>query len=386
MSLQANLPLAINALSPQAMWLSCLNTPFGGELPDRLIPFGNALQSAEGKKGKHFLEAIAKGRTATDIKTVTKTHEAILNGLAQLSSLCQPDVPLVPSEVLDITPQRGKNDIVVATISDLHYGPVYEKEVKVLANEVCQLDPDILIIAGDVVDNMNYFGPALRLFQGGWKTLVLTGNHDLWSAKTSGENIPQTTTQQQWEETLPQQVLEAGAIWLEQTVVVVPSAKLAIAGTNGWYDYSGEVLDRPLKKILAAKEFHVQDGYRMDWEWSDPEFAMTRRVWLEAALRYLSEKPGMDQVFVATHYPPFLELRRPDTLENDYFRSSTPFFYTPSLGEMIAAFPKVTHVRSGHTHIGHRATITRRGMPSIDAQVVDNFDRNQIAMDRFPVV
>lgn len=386
MSLQVNPQAMVISPSPQAMWLSCLNSPLGGELSDRLISFGKALQNVEDREGRDFLEVISSERATTDIIAITQAHKTILSSLERLARLCQPAVPLVPSQVLDLQPKIGRDGIVVATVSDLHYGPVYQDEVETLAGKVRQLDPDILIIAGDVVDNRDYFGPALQLFRGGWKTLILTGNHDLWSAKLLEENGRHTTTQQQWEETLPQQVLEAGAIWLEQTVVVVPSANLAIAGTNGWYDYSGEVLDRSLEEIIAAKERHVQDGYLMDWEWSDPEFAMTRRVWLEAALRQLSGRTDMGQILVATHYPPFLALRHPDTLQKDYFLSSTPFFYTPSLGEMIAAYPKVTLVRSGHTHIGHRATIAREGMPPIDAQVVDNSDFNQIVIDHFPVV
>ncbi len=275
----------------------------------------------------------------------------------------------------------------LAVVSDLHHSPYNAVDVESVAARVHEANPDMLLIVGDIANCTSYFKPALKLLSGRWKTLVLAGNHDVWSApKNHLDTSPaRHGSQDLWESVLPRLTAEVGALWLEGTSVVIPEIGLGIAGTIGWYDYSADQTGRDAKTISCKKGKYVQDAELIDWSWSDIEFAKACRERLESALKNLASNPQVDQVLVASHIPPFLELRSDITKGNQRSRYelSNAYYFVPSLGAMIVNFPKVTHVVSGHTHFGVRKTITRDPLPPIEAYVLDNLDENEIVLHSF---
>lgn len=267
-------------------------------------------------------------------------------------------------ETLNIQPRRGRNHLLIAAVSDLHHSPCNANDVEKVAARVREIDPDILIIAGDVANEHEYFSRALDLFRGAWKTLVVAGNHDVWSAHEGGG----PTSEELWEEVLPRLTREAGAIWLEGTPVLVGDS--AIVGTFGGYDYSGDRTGRSQEELAVKK--HIQDATRIDWSWNDQEFAMTRRHRLKVVLDAVSARPEVKRILVVTHMPPFNELisNVEREYEGDFFDRRSAYYFTPTLGEMIASFPKVQYTVSGHTHQGQTAIIPREGMQPIRARVI----------------
>ncbi len=275
----------------------------------------------------------------------------------------------------------------LAIVSDLHHSPYNASDVESVAAKVHEANPDLLLVVGDVANSVSHFKPALDLLRGRWKTLVLAGNHDVWSAQEDHEETGelQPNSQELWESILPRLTAEAGAIWLEGTAVVIPEIGLGIAGTIGWYDYSADRTERDTATITSEKWRHVQDAERVDWPWSDIDFATACRERLEGVLQSLSSDPEVSQIFVASHVPPFLELRSDVTMgENrEGYDLSDAYFFVPSLGAMIAHFPKVTQVVSGHTHFGTGATIKRDPLPPIEDNFIDNLDANEVVLHQF---
>lgn len=86
---------------------------------------------------------------------------------------------------------------------------------------------------------------------------------------------------------------------------------------------------------------------------------------LTTTLEQLSARDDVERILVATHVPPFLELRSQETREQLAYR------FVPTLGALILGFSKVTHVVAGHNHVGVQALIPRPGLVPLDTRVVD---------------
>lgn len=286
---------------------------------------------------------------------------------------------------------KTANRVHVAVVSDLHAGNVHADYVRKTAAEVHRSNPDILIIAGDVVQNgltkdysekedgPEIYRQTLKDFSGRWHTAVLVGNHDLWGRRPNGPS-----SQELWEDVLPRVTREAGAIWLETEPLVVQGVRLAIAGTIGWYDYLAYP-GRTEEAIAEAKKgpHGIADADHIDWAWSDPEFAAGRRESLRTTLESLSGRKDVDRILVVTHVPPFMELQSPEARERAnnpktmaYEQDISAYRFAPGLGALICRYPKVTHVVAGHNHFGVQTLIQRPGLAPpkhapIDARVVD---------------
>lgn len=270
-------------------------------------------------------------------------------------------------------------------VSDLHHGEVYGVEVRALAEELRGRRPDVVAVAGDVADTPEFFAEALELFSGPWPLLVIAGNHDVWSAARREEHAAQweerplrtglPTSQELFEETLPQLCRQAGAIWLEEESVVLPAARLAVVGSIGWYDYSADETGRSLEEIAVAKAAQMADADRIDWPFDDLTFARQCRQRVARALEAASSHPQVDQIVALTHVPPFASLRRGGR-QGDHNQA---YYFHPTLGQLFLDHPKVRHTISGHTHQGATTLIPRPDAgPALQAQVVDNHDRNDI--------
>ncbi|MDZ4766961.1 MAG: metallophosphoesterase [Chloroflexota bacterium] len=241
----------------------------------------------------------------------------------------------------------------IVITSDTHYTAAWHDILARHIAEIAQLQPDCVVVAGDVGEGVNGFDLLLKLLETlPCPRLILAGNHDLWINRADKS----TTSDQLWAEVLPRLTRERGAIWLEDTAWVQDG--IAVCGTLGWYDYSARdpaIAMTPDDYARRKMEF-IADAYLMRWERSDIDFANEIGAALERRLAALNADVNVRQIVVATHVPAFEEgiARKPG---NVGWNTSNAYFGNLTLGARIAACPKVTHVISGHTHVGKRATV-----------------------------
>lgn len=288
---------------------------------------------------------------------------------------------------IKLEPKEGRDEIHIAVLSDLHHSEVNATHVERVVARLRLLNPDLVIVAGDLANDLKHYEKMLEMLQGDWKILVVPGNHDLWSTwlaeKKEAEwqnrkpDFQLPTTEELWNDVLPHMTEQEGAIWLEDRPVILDNLGIAIAGTIGWYDYSGERLGRSKEEIVSDRANTNRD--RMDWDRADPEFAEARRAWLQSTLTYLNNLPIARNIFVITHVPPFVELKPPieDEKHAEWFAARAPFYYVPTLGKTITKFPKVRATVSGHHHFGNRIRIERESMQPIDAAILHEEEPGQ---------
>lgn len=234
--------------------------------------------------------------------------------------------------------------------SDTHYHPQWSDILEDFIAKMSALKPDCFVIAGDVGERIAGYDHMLELLQQlNCPRLIITGNHDLWR----NTNIDSETL---WSSTLPDLTQRRGAIWLEGENW--SSDGIGICGTNGWYDYSGRdpSLTYTDDDYWRLKRFYIVDGERIDWQWTDIEFANMIGDAFSQRLAKLTADDSIRQIVVITHAPTFKEaiLRKPNDLQ---WNTSNAYFYNLTLGNRIVASPKVTHVFSGHTHVGVTAQV-----------------------------
>lgn len=297
-------------------------------------------------------------------------------------------------KILDLAPRNGRDHLVIAAVSDLHNSEYNAEDVEKVARRLRFINPDVLIIAGDVANSFEYFGKTLDLLSGRWAMLVIAGNHDVWSAAPEGG----PTSAELWEKVLPAVCDTHNAIWLEENPVLIPAIGLGIVGTIGWYNYSGERLGRPLHVIAAEKGRAVQDADRIDWKWDDITFATARQFWLRRFLSTLSSGKSNNgqpakEIMVVTHMVPFAQLKaevESDPRHADFFNRRAPYYFNTELGDAIRMWPRVRWTISGHNHQGKTVTLQREGLPPLEAKVLAESDTkadglNEIAVYRFPL-
>jgi hypothetical protein len=234
--------------------------------------------------------------------------------------------------------------------SDTHYHPRWSGILEGFIAQIASLKPDCFVIAGDVGEGINGYDRMLQLLQIlDCPRLILTGNHDLWRNSDIGSQIL-------WDRALPELTRQRGAIWLEGENWV--SNGIGICGTNGWYDYSGCDPDLPYTddEYWEMKRFYIVDGERVDWKWTDIEFARLIGDAFSQRLAVLTADSNIRQIIAVTHVPVFKEaiLRKPADIQ---WNTSNAYFYNLTLGSRIMVSPKISRVFSGHTHIGVTAQV-----------------------------
>lgn len=241
--------------------------------------------------------------------------------------------------------------------ADLHYRPSQRDTYLAFARWVAAQQPDCFIICGDVGHPLRLFRRALQLFAGlSCPRLLVPGNHDLYRDQYDSRTL--------WETVLPEATRNEGFVWLENEVVTLPLdtqeggeaagrvlAQLGICGTMAWYDYSAGPSDLGYTaddyRHLKAMVNH--DADYVDWPWSDVAMAryLSRRC--GEHLRSLVEDPTVRQILVVTHMPVF-EQAIPRHPESGIWRLLSAYMGNLTLGALLQATPKVTHVVSGHVH------------------------------------
>jgi hypothetical protein len=244
----------------------------------------------------------------------------------------------------------------IIVTSDTHYQPQYRKVLEYLMIEIAVYKPDCVVLAGDVGEQLAGYEGMLKLLQQlDCPRLVLTGNHDLWARE-------QFDSKTLWTQALPDLTRQYGAIWLEGENWLCDG--LAVCGTNGWYDYTGRDPSFGLtdEQYFATKDQHMADGWMIEWDWTDIEFATMLGDAFSARLASLDSDLSVREILAVTHVPAFAEtiVRKP---LSPGWNIGNAYFYNLTLGKRIVASSKVTCVISGHTHVGVTTQVTGAAGP-----------------------
>jgi hypothetical protein len=254
--------------------------------------------------------------------------------------------------------------VKLAITADLHVPITKLERLTALAREVAAFAPDAFVVAGDLGESFADFERCLKLFreQVQGPIWVLAGDHDCWA-------WPPYDSRRLWLEKVPQTVHDTGCQYLEGTAFRVGDT--AVAGTIAWYDYSAA--DPSVKatalQFAQQKLNHNADALRIDWEWSDPEFAEMVAAPFLATLDQLQAEPGVRRVVVVTHMP-LLEGQMHRDSGNASWAFANAYAGNLALGHKVLARPKVSWVVSGHTHIGKQCRVERGGAAPVEGRVL----------------
>jgi len=211
------------------------------------------------------------------------------------------------------------------------------------------------VIAGNLGETLRELESVLDLFKKklGCPLAFLPGNQDLFFQED-------LTSQNLWTHALRKKVESLGVRYLQTSTLEVGST--VISGSIGWYDYSSAIpeLGRTQEYWIQSKlEHNVPDALRIDWEWSDLEFATLVSRSLSATLDSLESDPKTREVVVVTHFPVFEWQLSPVFTglgKDSYPRVLRAYQGNLNLGLEILQRSKVRHVVSGHVGIdGYRS-------------------------------
>jgi 3',5'-cyclic AMP phosphodiesterase CpdA len=254
--------------------------------------------------------------------------------------------------------------VKLAFTADLHLPITADAVIIELAREIAAYQPQALVVAGDVSESLTDFNRGLQLLreQVSVPIWVLAGNHDVWAR-------PPHDSRQLWQEQLPKAVSAAGCHWLESTSFGLSG--VAVTGTIAWYDYSAADPSVKASRLeFAQQKFHYNaDALRIDWEWSDPEFAERVCVPFLSQLDLLQSDPAVRRIVVATHMP-LVEDQMHREAGDPRWAFSNAYFGNLSLGQKVLTRHKVSHLISGHTHRGKQGRIERQDAPAVEAHTL----------------
>jgi 3',5'-cyclic AMP phosphodiesterase CpdA len=260
--------------------------------------------------------------------------------------------------------------VKIAFTSDLHLPITNATVIADLAREMDSLAPDAVAILGDIGESLAAIEQCLATVKGlvDCPVLVVAGNHDLWLPERSPGRMDSAF---RFREELPQLVESGGCIWLEGKSTIIDG--VAVAGTIAWYDYSAvDPSIRETAEVFAQKKrYYNMDALRIDWPYTDPDFAALASGPFLATLDRLEADPAVRQTVVVTHVP-LLDCqmcRKPNDREWGF---SNAYFGNLTLGEQVIQRKKVTHIVSGHTHVGRHALVKLSDGRTVDARVLDS--------------
>lgn len=229
-----------------------------------------------------------------------------------------------------------------------------------LATHMAVFAPAAVVLAGNLAESLSDLTRVLKLFRHRLTCpiLVLPGDRDFWAR-------PPYDSRKLFRELLPAAVANHGCRWLEGNWFVV--GDVAVVGSVAWYDYSAAPLACNLTELEMAQQKyqHNADALRIDWEWSDGEFAAMVSSALLARLDTLEQDASVRSVVVVTHFP---------ILEGQLARqASSPFAAAYSgnltLGRKVLLRSKVRHIISGHSPVAKQFEMFRCEMDPVEVRV-----------------
>lgn len=256
-------------------------------------------------------------------------------------------------------------DVKLAVTADLRLPVCTDERVSALGREIQAFAPDAVIVAGDVGESLSDFKRCLQLLREQIRApiWVLAGNDDVYAR-------PPHDSRKLWLEAIPATVRLTGCQWLEGAAFVIRG--VAVAGTIAWYDYSAadaNVQASALEYAQRKIDHTSGDALRIDWEWSDPEFADRVSTPFLSQLDHLESDPSVKRVVVVTHVP-LLEGQMHRDAADPRRGFANAYLGNLTLGRKVLARRKVSHIVSGHTRIGKHCTQMREGAPAVEANVL----------------
>src|SRR5262249_14804973 len=214
------------------------------------------------------------------------------------------------------------------------YGVTPADRIERLAREMAACGPEAAVIAGDLAESLPDFVRCLKLFRQvlSCPIWVLPGDREFWAR-------PPYASHRLWRELIPEAVANNHCQYLEGKSFVING--VGVVGTVGWYDYSSATMAGIVSDMEFAQQkyLHNADALRIDWEWSDPEFAGQCSTPFLATLEHLEQDPMVRRTVVITHFP-ILEQQLPrDTVKG----LASAYLGNLTLGKKVLARKKVSH-------------------------------------------
>jgi hypothetical protein len=251
--------------------------------------------------------------------------------------------------------------VKLAITSDLYLPVTPVDRLSRLAQEMAGFRPDMAVLAGDLAESLTDLTRCLKLFRQALSCpiWILPGDHDFWAR-------PPYDSGRLWRELIPQAVAANNCQWLEGNCFVHEG--VAFIGTVAWYDYSSATMAGILTDMEFAQQkyLHNADALRIDWEWTDPEFAGLVGTPFLTLLDHLEQDPAVRQSVVITHFP-VLEQQLPRDVVKGL---ASAYLGNLTLGRKVLARKKVTHIISGHTHVGRECKLERDAAPPVQVRVL----------------
>ncbi|MBI1292296.1 hypothetical protein GC173_13825 [bacterium] len=257
----------------------------------------------------------------------------------------------------------------ILVTSDLHVESSGVEPIRRLVAGMSRENPDLVVLAGDLGNPAWIFEQCLTCFlRVGAPVAVLPGNHDIWA--TADES-----SQELYGEILPEMTRSMGFHWLEDEALALEEG-IGICGSIGWYDYSARApeLNQSDEELIALKPRFAMDAVKVDWELTDKEFAGQCRERIVGQAQSLQQDPRIERIVAVTHVPIFDNQidRRPGNMA---WAQGNAYFGHLTIGEQLLPFSKLTHVISGHTHVGMNGVVERPAGPVATAVVSSDYGR-----------
>jgi 3',5'-cyclic AMP phosphodiesterase CpdA len=141
----------------------------------------------------------------------------------------------------------------IAFTSDLHVDitPANLKILPYLAEELCRLEPDAVVVAGDIANSLAGWESALAHFSEiRVPKLIIPGNHDVWLESKRALKRKQDSAWK-YRVALPECAGKFGFHYLPGQPFVLGG--IGFAGSLGWYDYT--LRDRRLDTVLSETDY-----------------------------------------------------------------------------------------------------------------------------------
>jgi len=252
--------------------------------------------------------------------------------------------------------QKEKTPFRLVFCTDLHLNFVDEKTIEEFAQNICAKNPDALVITGDIAEGQNivdYLAFLDLQMHNRCPIFFVLGNHDYYNRSISEvrKKIGGLFTYSEKQKTEQQPRLG----YLSTSGVIPLTEDTALVGHDGWYD--GQYANWFTSQVWL-------NDYHCITELSDKvcpvkslRFAKLNELARESA-NYIKEQAtkafeDFDQVFVATHVPPFRENAVYDGKISD--DNWLPHFSSKAMGDALLNLAqnnpdKRLTVLCGHSH------------------------------------
>jgi predicted phosphohydrolase len=264
----------------------------------------------------------------------------------------------------------------IFAISDIHVdgknkGIAYSLPNKMLHHYAKTKEQAILIILGDVSQNLPILHNFLKLFQNlPIPKLFLAGNHDVWVPEENDSLVKYMVV-------LKEAVEDAGFHYLDKEPFIFN--RIGFIGNIGWYDYSFKskftVVPPDIKLVRKSTAQYINwdeltnedysekmlvgetngnlyvitswnDRLYIHWDFTDPEFSLRCLKKIKQNFKEIDSK--VDRIVFASHHVHFQEgVIVKNKLQWDY---NNAFVGSKSIGDFILTQKKVDLLLFAHTH------------------------------------